>query len=141
MNVSQYRQKIAGISQNLILWIEDILDSLDIVELIQEQLSEGKRGDGSLLPLYSLNTIIDKKERNSILMGERIALIDTGEFWQSFFATIYQGTIEIDAKDWKRDRLVERYGEEIFMLSKSQMDYLASKVRPLLEAKINAYLQ
>ena len=115
MTIRQYTEKIRLIRENLILWIEDILESLEIVELVQEQLAEGKRGDGTLLPLYSSNTIQDKKERNAILLGSRIALIDTGEFWKSFFTTIYQGSIEIDAKDWKRDRLVERYGEEIFI--------------------------
>ena len=73
-------------------------------------------------------------------MGERIALIDTGRFWGSFFSSIYQGSIEIDSKDRLRDELVSRYGQEIFLISKPQMNYLASIVRPKLEAKINQYL-
>lgn len=59
-------------------------------------------------------------------MGERIALIDTGEFWQSMFATPYDGMVEVDAKDWKRDELVERYGEEIFQLLPAQWKHIYS---------------
>jgi hypothetical protein len=142
MTITQYRQKIQGVSANLILWTEEILDILDkeIVTLVHEQLEIGERGDGSLLPLYSETTKSDKRERGTILMGERIALIDTGRFWKSFFSSIYQGAIEVDAKDRLRDELVERYGEEIFLISPKQMSYLAGLVRPKLEARINQYL-
>jgi hypothetical protein len=142
MTILQYRQKIQGIGENLILWTEEILDGLDaeIIRLVQEQLAEGKRGDGSLLPLYKESTKKMKSESGGILMGERIALIDTGRFWGSFFSSIYQGSIEVDAKDRLRDELVGRYGEEIFLISKSQMDYLASLVRPKLTIKINQHM-
>ena len=142
MTIFQYRQKVQGISENLILWIEEILESLDkdIVKLIHEQLEEGKRGDDTLLPLYKESTKKMKAERGTILMGERIALIDTGQFWNSFFSSIYQGSIEIDSKDRLRDELVGRYREEIFLISKTQMNYLASIVQPKLKTKINEYL-
>jgi hypothetical protein len=72
-------------------------------------------------------------------MGERIALIDTGEFWKSFFTELGENFISIDAKDWKRDELVSRYGEEIFLISKPQMSELASLVKPLLKVKTDAH--
>jgi len=119
------------------------LDNLDeeIIKLIQEQLTEGKRGDGSTMPKYTTSTKQSKLKRGTILMGERIALIDTGEFWKSMFANIYDGSIIVDSKDWKRDMLVDRYGDEIFLISKTQMEYLASLVNPLLNAKIKQFLE
>lgn len=141
MTIGEYRNRIIGVRENLISWTEEILDDVDIVKLVQEQLAEGQKGDNTLLPLYSARTIQDKRERNAILTGERISLIDSGAFWNSFFATIYQGGIEVDAKDWKRDMLVERYGEAIFMISQKQMTEIARIVRPLLEKKINEYLR
>ena len=73
-------------------------------------------------------------------MGERIALIDTGEFWQSMFSYIGSGMIEVGAKDWKESTLIDRYGEEILLISKPQMSHLADLVRPKLTAKIQQFL-
>lgn len=143
MTVQQYRQKVQGISENLIDWVSDILENdleKDVLDLVKEQLGEGKRGDGSSLPYYNPRTLISKKRRGAVIMGNRIALIDRGQFWASFFLNVYQGSIIVDADDKKRDMLVERYGDEIFLISKKQMEYLSTLVRPLLMAKINQYL-
>ena len=138
MTIGEYRKRIIGVSENLILWVEEILEDVEIEKLVKEQLEEGRRGDDTLLPLYSYMTRQEKERKGR--PSDRITLLDTGDFWNSFFATIYQGSIEVDAKDWKRDMLVERYGEEIFMISKTQMSEIARIVRPRLEQKIKQYL-
>ena len=142
MTVSQYKNNVKSLQVQLIPIVENILDDLndEIVGLIQEQLSEGERGDGSRLPLYKESTKLIKKERGTILMGERIALIDTGRFWDSMFSNIYKESIMVDSKDWKRDMLVEQYGNEIFLISEKQMSYLADLVRPHFFAKVNEIL-
>ena len=138
MTIGEYRKRIIGVSENLILWVEEILEDVEIEKLVKEQLEEGRKGDDTLLPLYSYMTRQEKERKGR--PSDRITLLDTGDFWNSFFATIYQGSIEVDAKDWKRDMLVERYGEEIFMISKTQMSEIARIVRPRLEQKIKQYL-
>lgn len=143
MNVIQYRQKVQGISENLINWVSDILENeleKEVTDLIRVQLSEGERGDGSLMPLYSKFTIQSKLERGAIIMGDRIALIDRGDFWRSFFVDVSGGLIKIDAASLLRDELVKRYTDAIFLISKKQMEYLSTLVRPILMAKINQYL-
>lgn len=142
MNPSQYRLKIQAIRTNLIPWCEEILKGFDkeIVGLIQEQLAEGMRGDGTQMPRYSFLTKQSKLKRGTILMGDRIALIDTGEFWQSMFSYIGSGIIEVGAKDWKESTLIDRYKPEIFLISKKQMSHLADLVRPQLTAKIQSFL-
>jgi hypothetical protein len=141
MNPSQYLKKVQSLS--ILDLIEECIYELDkegkVTELVKEQLGEGKRGDGSYLKKYSPLTIESKRKRGTIIMGERIALIDTGEFWKSFFTELGENFISIDAKDWKRDELVSRYGEEIFLISKPQMSELASLVKPLLKAKTDAH--
>ena len=42
-------------------------------------LAEGRRGDGTLLPLYKEATKLIKKQTGGILLGDRISLIDTGD--------------------------------------------------------------
>lgn len=111
-----------------------------VVTLVQGQLAEGRRGDGLLLPHYKESTKLIKKMNNTILMGERIALIDTGEFWKGFFASTYGGGIEVDSKEWKRDMLVERYGEEIFQLAPDSLETLVEDIFPSLQKKVHDYL-
>jgi hypothetical protein len=140
MNVREYLNKLKTF--NLLTEIEAIINDNEkkVTELIQQQLSEGKRGDGTLLPMYKESTKIIKRERGTILLGDRIALIDTGEFWNSIFATAYKGSVEIDAKDWKRDELVARYDEEIFLLSKESLEELSELVHTELKIRWNEHI-
>ena len=112
----------------------------DIVTAIQEQLAEGKRGDGTNLPPYKESTKLLKRERGTIFMGDRIALIDTGDFWRSMFATAYDSMIEVDAKDWKRDMLVERYGEAIFQISHTQWEAIYEKAETDYKQRVTKWL-
>jgi len=141
MNPSQYLRKVQTLS--ILDLVEECLAELDkdgkVTALVHEQLGEGKRGDGTQMPRYSYLTKKSKQERGTILMGERIALIDTGEFWKSFFTEVGENFISIDSKDWKRDELVQRYGDEIFLISKPQMSELATLVRPILKRKIDQH--
>lgn len=138
MNLLQYRNKTVSLKSNLIPWIEEILKGFDkeIVKLIQEQLTEGKRGDGTLMPPYSYLTKQSRAKAGNPVKGERISLIDYGDFWGSMFSYVGQGMIEVSSKDWKESMLVQEYGESIFLISKTQMQHLASLVRPKLDAKI-----
>lgn len=127
---------------NLVAEIEALLDEMDgrIITLVQGQLAEGKRGDGSLMPKYSPSTKLIKQRKGRTLIGERISLIDTGEFWRGFFATTYSGDIEVDSKEWKRDFLVERYGEEIFQVSVDSLSVIVEEMLPSLQKKVHDYL-
>lgn len=139
MNLLQYRNKTVILKSKLIPWLEEILDEINIVELVQEQLADGKRGDNTSMPQYRPSTLKSKQKRGTVIMGNFIALIDTGEFWKSMFTTIKQGLISVDAKDWKRNELVQRYGESIFQISDTQFKYISTLVEPRLKAKIDQF--
>ncbi len=140
MNVREYLSKLKTF--NLLTEIEEIINENEkqVVELIERQLSEGRRGDGTLLPLYKETTKLIKQQTGGILLGDRIALIDTGDFWESIFATAYKGSVEIDAKDWKRDELVARYDEEIFLLSKESLEELSELIHTELKKRWNEHI-
>jgi hypothetical protein len=129
-------------SLNLIQILEQVLDSMHgkIVILIQEQLAEGKKGDDSLLPKYTPFTIRKKLEDSSIIMGERIALIDEGDFWRGMFAVVEGGSIFIDSTDFKSEMLIDRYGEEIFQMSSESLKSIVSEVFPEFKKRVNDYI-
>ena len=139
MNISEYLIKLKTF--NLLAEIEEIINENEkqVVELIERQLSEGRRGDGTLLPLYKEATKLIKKQTGGILLGDRIALIDTGEFWESIFATAYKGSVEIDAKDWKRDELIARYGDEVLLLADDSLEEISKLVFTKLKQRFDEH--
>lgn len=66
---------------------------------------------------------------------DRVTLRDTGDFQQSFTLTADNQGFTIDADDWKRDELVEKYGEDIFGLTEENKIKVASEI--LLPELIN----
>jgi hypothetical protein len=66
---------------------------------------------------------------------DRVTLKDTGDFYESFFISADNEGFFIDATDWKRDELVEKYGAEIFGLTDKNKTYLAKEI--LLPELIN----
>ena len=139
MTLSEYLNKLKTF--NLLTEVEEIINENEkqVVELIERQLAEGRRGDGTLLPLYKETTKLIKRQTGGILLGDRIALIDTGEFWESIFATAYNGSVEIDAKDRKRDELIARYGDNVFLLAEDSLEEISKLVFTQLKKRFNEH--
>lgn len=139
MSFKELSNRIKVLSGGLLIdMIEDILNDLqqDIVQMNREQLREGQKADETYLPPYSLTTM-----RARETMGSLIALHDTGDFWNSFFSTASMGLLEIDAKDRKRDMLIEIWGEKILGLTPDNHKILLNKIAERLKVKIGEYLQ
>lgn len=141
MNLLQYTQKTRSL--DLLSLVESCLVELDkkgeVTRLIHEQLEQGKRGDDTLMPRYSYLTLKEKAAKGRTTATDRISLIDTGDFWKSMFTDIGYGTLSIEARDWKTDTLIDRYGENILLISKSQLLHLATLVYPILKAKVQQH--
>lgn len=132
------RNKVQNL--NLVQMAEVAINSFDkeITDLVRVQLSEGRKGDNTLMTKYSRNTIKSKSERGTILMGERIALIDTGDFWNSFLSQARSGKLFVSATDWKTDELISRYGKSIFDLdNESQIKLKELLYKPISENLYN----
>lgn len=71
---------------------------------------------------YSKNTIAVKITKGQ--PTNRVTLRDTGEFHTSFVVYADDTKFFIDAKDWKTNKLGEKYGEEIFGLTDENINEL-----------------
>lgn len=131
-------------SLNLVQMVEQILDGEEkfITDLIREQLSEGKRGDGKGMPKYKRQTLIQKRENGRFIsQSGRIALIDEGDFWASLITDASNGILMIDARDYKYDSLIRRYGREITLLSAENCSKLSAKIHPQLKQMVYDHLK
>lgn len=115
------------------LWCKEIVEKEEarICDMnSEEQLYE--KGQNALgvdimdyLPYRPL-TIRIKTEKGQ--PTDRVTLRDTGDFHGSFFVEANNEGFRIDAKDWKRDELVQKYGMQIFGLNDENMNELAHQV-------------
>lgn len=71
---------------------------------------------------YSKNTIAVKIAKGQ--PTNRVTLRDTGGFHASFVVYADDTKFFIDAKDWKTNKLGEKYGEEIFGLTDENINEL-----------------
>lgn len=97
----------------------DIVSKLqsEIIPFITErQLYEkGIDGKGKFLGHYSRYTIAMKKLQGAVY--DHTTLLDTGDFYEGFFAFGENEMIIIGSNDGKTDELTERYGHDIFLLT------------------------
>lgn len=70
---------------------------------------------------------------------DRVTLRDTGEFHASFYVTFESDCFFIDAQDWKTEKLVNKYGYQIFGLTpENKMEIASEYLQPDL---INKFKQ
>ena len=73
--------------------------------------------------------------------SDRVTLRDTGDFHGSFFVKFGKDGFVIDATDSKRDKLVRKYGKQIFGLTQESKTYVSNEiVKPELLDEIKAIL-
>ena len=73
--------------------------------------------------------------------SDRVTLRDNGDFHGSFFVKFGKDGMEIDATDSKRDKLVGKYGKQIFGLTQESKTYVSNEIlKPELLDEIKAIL-
>lgn len=137
--LSRKLQKLQPALTGLVLETLNELES-EIVKLNQEQLKQGERYDGSKTGTYQEKTKKRKKAEGRILTGDHISLIDTGDFWKSFFFEARNGKMLFGATDPKTEMLVSTWGEKILGLSPESYQKLADLIKPVLKNKILNFL-
>lgn len=75
---------------------------------------------------YAPLTVRIKEMKNQ--PWDRVTLKDTGDFHASFVLRADNDGFEIDATDWKRDELVDKYGKQIFGLNDENKSYVAREI-------------
>jgi hypothetical protein len=102
----------------------------------EEQLQKGIRSDGVNLPDYSPISVS--------VFGKRagpMTLKDTGEFYEGFYLDTSKWPIQFDSKDDKSAMLQDRYGHEIFGLTKeNKTEFAKGYLLPDVQAFIRALL-
>lgn len=117
--VTPYLQRLALLKKQVRPQAEKIVSQLQtqITDFVTEEqlLGTGKDGKGKFLGHYSSYTIALKKAKGEVY--NRTTLLDTGEFYDDFFAVGKNSKIEIFSTNEKTPDLVKRYGKDIFLLS------------------------
>ncbi len=112
-----------------------------IVDLNREQLFQGERADGSVLPDYSFVSVnFFNKPKGPI------RLYDTGDFYEGFRVGSQSGKAEfplyIISTDKKADELKSKYGSEIFGLNKENIEGLVRiYILPSIGKKLRGIIQ
>lgn len=95
-----------------------------IIEMNISQLyDDGENRDGKkITPGYTAETIAIKKKKGQ--PTNRVTLRDTFEWQSSIWVQYLPDGFEIKASDWKTERLVQKYGDEILGLQDGMVKYL-----------------
>lgn len=112
----------------------------EIIDLNQVQLFSGENADGSdIEPEYTSLTKRIKRVKGQPF--DRVTLRDTGSFYGKMKVKTAGEILEIDSTDPKRNKLVQKYGEEIFGLTDENKSDLSEFIlKPRLEEKIKLTL-
>ncbi len=110
--------------------VESINDD-DVIEANQNSLEQGIRPDGKEFEPYSEVTLEIKRANGGFIsQSGRIALKDTGSFFDSMRVVKKDTFAEITATDSKTSMLVGGYGEEILDVPESEKQPILDKSRP-----------
>ena len=145
-DIQRMRDNVKSIERNIGAWCRDAVNAnmAKICELnSEEQLyKKGETSTGVSIDTYQPYrplTIQIKTEKGQ--PTDRVTLNDTGDFYESFVIFADEVGFEIDATDWKRGELVDKYGEEIFGLNEENRQKVAREILlPELINKINETL-
>ena len=107
-----------------------------ILILQKKQLAKGQKADGTSTPRYSPKTIKVRDAEGNPVKGERIALYDTGEFWNKMWVLAVNGELEIYSSDGKTEMLLATYGENVLGLTDDNIEQLFERVIPIIQDKM-----
>ena len=117
--VQQYIKQLNDLKTKTQAQAHKIVNQLDdyITDYVKEEqlFATGKDGRGASLGEYAPFTIEEKKRKGQPY--DRITLLNTREFYDGFFVIGKNGNIKISSKDKKTPKLIEDFGNEIFLLN------------------------
>lgn len=112
------------------------------------QLRKGKKSDGNnIAPDYRNKVYAElKAQSNPLAVFGTPDLFLTGGFYSNFYISVDTQNYEIDSRDSKTDKLLQRYGENIFGLTQPHKDEYATKfiypkIKDYIERKTGLFMQ
>lgn len=138
MSLEGFVSKFKISTDELIGIVQDALNEEKeyILILQKQQLAKGEKADGTSTPRYSPKTIRVREVEGNPVKGERIALYDTGEFWNKMWALAVNGELEIYSSDGKTEMLLATYGENVLGLTDENIEQLFERVIPIIQDKM-----
>lgn len=103
-----------------------------VFDLNKQQLDRGKDATGDSLGRYK-----NFRYKNR---WEPVDLLRTGEFRRKLTLAESKKTAEVFSQDEKNDKLVKKYGKDIFGISKTYQPNLAEAIQPTLGELIKKQL-
>lgn len=137
----EFLQNILELEGKLDEIIEEITEEKEtqdfLIKVLQDQLFEtGADGNGESLGKYSFFTAQIKRAKGQ--PTDRITLVDTGDFYESYFIDAFRGGFIIDADGEKEDsNLFDRYGDDILKPDEETLEEIAE----FYEMKLYEYLE
>lgn len=108
----------------------------NLLEHNQAQMWDGTDSKGyGISPEYSALTVQIKTEKGQ--PTDRVTLYDTGAFYESQYVEVQQDYLNIYAKDSKTQKIVRKYGKEIFGLSAPyKSNFIKEHLRPEFQLRV-----
>ena len=101
----------------------------ELFRLNQSQLQAGVDGQGEeITPPYAPATIRYKIEKGQPY--DWVTLRDTGEFYRNFRAVYGSDFFYLTSSDYKREKLLRKYGTEIFGLDEGALEDFTQFLKP-----------
>ena len=115
-------------------------ESAEIQRMNTEQLDDGMRSDKKpIRPPYSPKYAAYKKRLG--LKTNVVTLRLSGDFYKSLHPKrTAPDEMEVSSNDFKAPFLTGRYGKEVLGLNEDNIDKLAARIQPKMEARLKAVL-
>ncbi len=102
----------------------------------RQQLAQGLRSDGSVLPDYSFRSVFQYGKPQG-----PIRLYDTGAFYRGMLIDVRQDIFILESADEKSTMLQNRYGADILGLRDEAKNNWIKTLRPVFMQQIENYLK
>lgn len=110
-SIDKVTKELTKVAQESVKKNEGIITALNTANLYSGKDANNKSLD-AIGGAYKPITVEIKKEKGQPY--NRTTLRDTGDFYEGFFVDVKKDIWQVESEDSKRDKLVERYGKDIF---------------------------
>jgi phage gp16-like protein len=116
MTIGQLKAKYERLDTDVVAVQSLEAEKETMVGYQQAQMYSGEDSQGgSITPAYTPLTRFLKQEKGQ--PNDRVTLRDTGEFYAAMYTEVSKTAVKYSSKDYKTQKLVKKYGEEIFGLN------------------------
>ncbi len=138
MTLAEKLASFQALRENLPVIIGECMlsEQEEIVRLNTDQMTEGLNADGEQIGEYhSQSYALEKNQQNPKAGFGNVDLYREGNFQGRMYLIATQGEYEISSLDEKTNKLIGKYGEDIFGLKPENKEKAYEIIHPLLIEK------